>query len=177
LHDVRRRDGLRVTSPPRTILDLSCSLTAEELERVVGEAAYRRLASEAELTAQIEGNQGSRGVAKLRRVLELPGGPRRTRSPAERAMLRLLRGARISGYETNARVYGYEVDLLWREAGLAVEIDGWAAHSSRVAFERDRLKIARLSARGVTVIPVTGRQIRDDPAGVLYRLRSALANG
>jgi very-short-patch-repair endonuclease len=172
--DVRQRNGLRVTSPPRTILDLSALLDEEGLERVVAEAAYRRLASETELTVQIEGNEGRRGITTLRRVLDLPGGPRRTRSPAEQATLRLLRRAGIRGYETNARIHGYEVDLLWRSEGLAVEVDGWDAHSGRVAFERDRLKAATLGANGVTVMPITGRQIRDDPLGVMSRLKRAL---
>lgn len=171
---MRRRQGLALTSPPRTILDLSLSLNEEDLERMVAEAMYRRLASEGELRAQIEGNEGKRGVAKLRRVLDFPGGPRRTRSPAERQMLRLLRQAGMTGYETNARIHGYEVDLLWRNARIAIEIDGYDAHSGRIAFERDRLKVARLSSHGVTVIPITGRQIRRDPEGVLGRLRSAI---
>jgi very-short-patch-repair endonuclease len=60
-----------------------------------------------------------------------------------------------------------------------VELDGYDAHSGRLAFERDRLKIATLKARGVDVMPITPRQLRDDPEGVLARLRAALglANG
>jgi len=173
--DIRNRHGLRLTSPPRTILDLSPLLDEEDLESVVAEAAYRRLASEAELAAQLKGNEGRRGVAKLRRVLALPGGPQRTRSHGERAMLRLARTACILGYEANARIHGYEVDLLWRSAGVAVEIDGWDGHSSRIAFERDRLKAAKLSSHGITVIPITGRQLRDDPGGVIERLKRAIA--
>jgi very-short-patch-repair endonuclease len=92
-------------------------------------------------------------------------------------MLRLLRREGITGYEMNPRIHGYEVDILWRDLGLAVEIDGWDAHSARVAFERDRLKIATLGAHGVSVIPITGRQLRDDPRGMAYRLRRALAEG
>ncbi len=65
-------------------------------------------------------------------------------------MLRLLGRAGISGFATNAWIHGYEVDFLWRGIGVAVELDGWDGHSGRVAFERDRLKIARLSARGIT---------------------------
>jgi very-short-patch-repair endonuclease len=171
--DLRQRHGLALTSPPRTILDLSLSLDEEELERVVAEAAYRGIASEIELSAQVEDNEGRRGVGKLRRVLDLPGGPRRTRSPAEQKMLRLLRQAGVTGFETNARIHGYEVDLLWGEEGLAVEIDGYDAHSGRVAFERDHLKVATLGAHGVRVMPVTARQIRDDAAGVLERLNAA----
>ena len=142
---------------------------------MVAEAAYRRLASETELADQVARNEGKRGVANLRRVLGLAGGPQRTRSHGERAMLRLIREARLTGYEANARIHGYEVDLLWRDAGVAVEIDGWDGHSSRIAFERDRLKSATLNSHGVSVIPITGRQIRDDPDGVIDRLMRAIA--
>jgi very-short-patch-repair endonuclease len=173
--DVRTRHRLRVTSPPRTILDLSLLLDEAELEHVVAEAQFRRLASDAELRAQLQGNEGKRGVAKLRRVLDLPGGPQRTRSAGERALLRELRRARITGFETNARIHGYEVDFLWRDLGVAVELDGWDGHSGRSAFERDRLKIARLVAEGLSVIPVTGRQLRDDAGGVINRLERTLS--
>jgi very-short-patch-repair endonuclease len=172
--DMRRRYRLPLTSPPRTILDLAAELRLEDLERVVAEANYRRLASERELRDQLARNPGKRGIKRLRQILQLPGGPRRTRSPAERRMLRLLRDAGLTGYELNQRVHGYEVDVLWRELNFAVEIDGYDGHSGRVAFERDRLKIATLNANGLRVMPVTGRQVRDDPDAVLDRLLRAL---
>ena len=89
-------------------------------------------------------------------------------------MLRLLRRNGITGYETNARIHGYEVDFFWRDLHFAVEVDGYDAHSGRVAFERDRLKVANLNASGLRVMPITGRQLRDDPDGVLRRLSWAL---
>jgi very-short-patch-repair endonuclease len=172
--DLRRLHGMPLTSPPRTLLDMAPLLSKGELEHLVAEANYRSLATEAELRDQIDRNRGARGVETLRAVLDLPGGPRRTRSPAKRQLLRLLRRNRVHGYETNANVLGYEVDFLWRDLGFAVEVDGWDGHSGRVAFERDRLKIARLQAGGLRVMPVTGRQIRRDPAGVVERLTAAL---
>ena len=172
--DLRRREGMPLTSPPRTLLDLASLLSESDLEHLVAEASYHRLASEEELRDQAERNPGRRGVLTLRRVLDLPGGPRRTRSPAERHLLRLLRERGIDGFETNAKIIGYEVDFLWREAGLVVEVDGWSGHSGRIAFERDRLKRARLEAAGVGVMPITGRQIRRDPDGVVARILAAL---
>jgi very-short-patch-repair endonuclease len=163
-----------LTSPPRTILDLAGELDLEALERLVAEAEYRRLAGERELREQLERAPGKRGNARLRSVLDLPGGPARTRSPAERRMLRLLRDAGLTGYELNERIHGFEVDVLWRELDFAVEIDGYEAHSGRVAFERDRLKVATLKARGLDVMPVTPRQLRDDRDGVCLRLLRAL---
>jgi very-short-patch-repair endonuclease len=89
-------------------------------------------------------------------------------------MLRLLRRAEFDGYETNAKFGKYEVDVLWRELNFAVEVDGYDAHAGRIAFERDRLKIATLEANGLTVMPVTGRQLRISEEGVLERLVAAL---
>jgi very-short-patch-repair endonuclease len=173
--EIRRRHGLALTSPPRTVLDLAASLDEVELEFLVAEAHFRGLAREPELRAVLARYPPRPGTRVLRAVLDLPDGPQRTRSGGERAMLGLLREAGITGFECNARIHGYEVDFLWRQRGLALEVDGWDGHSGRVAFERDRLKAATLSAHGVAVMPVTGRQIRDDPSGVLARLVGALA--
>jgi len=173
--DRRRRGPLTVTSQPRTLLDLAAVVDVDQLERAVAEAQYRRLASEAELQDQLTRNPRKPGIQALRRVLDLPGGPQRTRSPAERGMLRLLRRGGFTGYETNAKIHGYEVDVLWRELDFAIEVDGYDAHAGRIAFERDRLKLARLGAKDVSVMPVTGRQLQVDPDGVERRLREALA--
>lgn len=173
--DIRRHLGMRVTSPPRALLDIAAVTDPEQLERAVAEAQYLRLASEAELRDQLQRNAGKRGAGALRGVLGIPGGPKRTVSPGERAMLRLLRRGGFTGYETNAKIHGYEVDVLWRELGFAVEVDGYDAHAGRIAFERDRLKMAMLGAKGVSVMPVTGRQIKADPEGVERRIRQALS--
>jgi hypothetical protein len=61
--------------------------------------------------------------------------PAFTRSEAERRLLELMRAARLPEPETNVRVVGHEVDLLWRAERLVVEVDGYAFHSSRGAFE------------------------------------------
>jgi very-short-patch-repair endonuclease len=172
--DLRRRHGMPLTSPPRTILDMAALLGANSLEHLVAEASYRGLAGEEELHDQLQRNPGRRGLAALRSVLGLPGGPMRTRSGGERALLRLLRRHGIEGLEANARVAGYEVDLLWREEKIVIELDGWEGHSGRAAFERDRLKWARLGAAGFRVMPVTARQIRDEPEGVIRRLVASI---
>jgi very-short-patch-repair endonuclease len=172
--DVRRRRGLRLTSPPRTIVDVAPALDDETLERLVADAEYRRLASEREIRQQLERNPGRPGTPALRALLGMPGGPQRTRSPAERHLLRLLRREGLEGYELNARIHGHEVDVLWRAEGLVLEVDGYDAHMGRIAFERDRLKAATLEAHGVVVMPITPRRLLADPEGVFGRLRAAL---
>ena len=92
-------------------------------------------------------------------MLNLQHEPSLTRSEAEIAFLELVRSAGLPAPETNVNVVGHEVDFLWREQKLIVEVDGFAYHSSREAFERDRRRDARLQAAGFRVIRFTYLQI------------------
>jgi very-short-patch-repair endonuclease len=160
------RDGLHLTTPARTLLDLAPELNQHELERAVEQALVLRLTTHHEIEAEC--SDGRRGAARLRAALtDEPG---LTRSEAERRLRGLIRAARLPRPETNARVAGWEVDLLWREQRLVVEVDGFAFHSSRHAFERDRRRDGDLVAAGYRVVRFTWRQIVREPEAVIARL-------
>ena len=170
--DATRRHGIPVTSPARTLLDLATQLTPRDLTRAVEEARIHRLATDVSLTEQLERYPTHRGAAALKRAI--PSEPALTRSEAERRLLELVRAARLPQPEANVRVGRHEVDLLWRTEELVVEVDGYAFHSSRAAFERDRRRDAELAAAGIRVIRVTWRQIVEEPEAVVARLAAAL---
>jgi very-short-patch-repair endonuclease len=86
-----------------------------------------------------------------------------TRSELERRALRIVGAPRP---EVNVRLHGYEVDLLWRDARLVVELDGSAYHDP----ERDSRKTTNLMAHGWAVMRFTWRQVVNDPAWVRSRL-------
>lgn len=67
-----------------------------------------------------------------------------------------------------------EVDFAWRSARLIVELDGFAAHGTRTAFERDRARDRRLRAAGWRVVRVTWRQLYEDPRGLARELEALL---
>jgi very-short-patch-repair endonuclease len=90
-------------------------------------------------------------------------------------MLALIRRAGLPLPETNVRIGPHEVDFLWRDQSVVLEVDGFRYHSSRAAFERDRLRDAELAARGLRVVRVTWRQIVDAPEAVAARLAAVLA--
>jgi very-short-patch-repair endonuclease len=75
----------------------------------------------------------------------------------------------------NVRIGGHEVDFLWRKERLVVEVDGFGFHSSRAAFEHDRLRDAELQASGFRVMRVTWRQLTRTREATLARIASALA--
>ncbi len=123
-------DGLRITTPARTIADVSSSIHAVELQRLIEEAQLRNLASRAQL-----GAYAARRPA-LRKALEAGDEPQLTRSEAERRLLQLIRAAGLPTPRTNVRVAGHEVDMLWPAQRLVVEVDGYAFHGSRAARRR-----------------------------------------
>jgi very-short-patch-repair endonuclease len=116
-----------------------------------------------------------RGTATLRRLVVAESAPALTRCEAEERLLALIRSAQLPPPDLNVQLGRYEVDFLWRDQGLIVEVDGFAFHSSRVAFERDRLRDAELQAHGWRVIRVTWRQIAHQPEAVVALLAAALA--
>lgn len=149
--DAAVHNGLRLTTPRRTLDDLAPLLAPTELARAVEEAQIRRLA-----------------------VPDRTAEPQFTRSEAERRLLKLIRAARLPAPATNVRVAGWEVDALWPRHKLVVEVDGYAYHGNRAAFERDRRKDAALIAAGYRVVRVTWRQIADEPHVVVALLARLL---
>ena len=165
--DVRHLRGLPLTSPARTLVDLADTATARELERATAEALARRLVTARSLLADGERFNGRRGIARIKSLIENAVPPALTRSEAEERFLALVRAAGLRQPEVNVMVQGYEVDFLWRDEGVIVEIDGFRYHSSRSAFESDRHRDADLQGGGLSVLRVTWRQLIEEPYATL----------
>lgn len=171
--DRRRRYGLAVTSPARTLLDLAAVLPPDRLDAALERARSKRLVTPPAVHAAMERCPKRRGSATLRRLLE--DRPTLTRSRAERLLLDLVARSGLPLPETNVRIGAYEVDALWRRERVVVEIDGYAFHADRRAFERDRRRDAELQARGHRVLRFTWRRLQDEPEAVLVTLARTLA--
>jgi very-short-patch-repair endonuclease len=172
--DLRRREGLPLTSPARTIIDRAAYVTMDELERLVSEARARELLRPGELEAAL-GRAGRRhGVGRIRAFLDSEEEPDFTRSKGERRLRRLLRQARLSQPRANARIGRWPVDFLWPDEKLVVEFDGFRFHGHRRAFERDRRKDVELVNAGYQVLRFTWRQLKEEPLAVLAAIARAL---
>lgn len=175
--DVTVLDGIRVTTPERTLLDLGTAVGARELEQAAAEAERRRLIDLTVLVARLARSPRRPGTRLLRAVLAQDGGPVFLRSEAEARFLVLVRKAGLTAPEANVRLHGHEVDFLWRAARLVVEIDGAAYHTHPAARERDHLRDGGLVAVGYRVMRVTWHQITKEPEALLVRLGRALRTG
>jgi len=173
--DVRRVDGIPATSPARTLLDLASLLPLHDLELTLADARALGLVSNRDLSKVLERAGTGRGAGALRRLLELERSHGLSRSEAERRLFALIQAAGLPLPKKNARVGRLQVDFLWRREEVIVEVDGYAYHSSKRAFERDRKRDAQLEASGYTVIRVTWGHLTASPEAVVAWIAAALA--
>lgn len=170
-----RRHGIPVVTPARAVLDAGTMLAPVEHELVVAGALRRRLTTRRELEALARTRRP--GALPLRAQLERVGGPQITRSGAERRLLELIRQAELEPPRTNVRVLGRERDLVWAEAKVVAEFDGFAFHWSPEAMALDHRRDAELASHGWRPVRYTWPELTERPVVVIARLAAALAVG
>jgi very-short-patch-repair endonuclease len=146
------------------------------MERAFAEAHAQRLVTPTEIEQLLERAGPRAGSSQLRALLS-DNASGYTRSKAERVLRGLLRAANLRLPRFNARVEGYEVDAVWPEQRLVVEIDGYAYHGHRAQFERDRRRDLALVAAGYRVIRISWRQLTNEPFVVIAVISAALSPG
>ena len=172
--DVTLKDGIPVTTPARTLVDLNAVMPQRLTERALEQAQIRRVLLPGAVEAAVERANGRRTRALRSLIARERRASTVTRSELEEGFLALVRHAGLPEPEVNARLAGYEVDFLWRSPRRVIEVDGYAYHSTRQATTRDRRKDDDLEAAGYRVTRFTADQILYDPSDTLERTRRAL---
>jgi very-short-patch-repair endonuclease len=177
--EVTEHDGIPTTTPPRTLLDLAAVLPARHLERAINEAEYRRLTDPLSLSALVARHPRRRGVRTIRKLLEAGAiGHTLTRSDLEDRFLQIVDAADLPRPRINTPITlngdTIEPDCTWPHHHLIVELDGYAGHGTRHAFEKDRARDRRLQAAGWRVVRITWRQLHDDPDAIADEIRAML---
>jgi predicted transcriptional regulator of viral defense system len=180
-------DGLRVTSLPRTLADLAGPLAPGALAEVV-DRAMRLRPSDASRTwlaqAIEEAVRDRRGAPKLRAAVAPwiadRHGARQLQSVLEAQVLRVLLAADMPAPLCQHEVVlpggvHYFLDFAWPAARVALEVDGYAFHSDRRAFDKDRSRGNRLLVAGWQILHTTAGEIRSHPQSLVTALRDTLA--
>lgn len=176
--DQTTREGIPLTSPGRTLVDLAAVLTARQLERAFDEGRIKGVIGPKALAAALERYPRRRGSTILAELAAASAGTTKTtktESPPEEMFLAALRRARLPLPETNARIGRYTVDFYWRAQGVVVEIDGYGFHNTRSAFERDHSKDRELRRRELIPLRYTSRQVEHELEAVLVEVATTLA--
>jgi very-short-patch-repair endonuclease len=167
-------DGIPVTTPARTLLDLAAVLRGDALLRAIDEAERLRLFDLRAVEDVLRRNASRPGSRALAAALAGYREPPMTRSELERDFLRLCSEHDLPKPAVNTVVAGYEIDFLWTEQRVVVEVDGRDTHATRAAFERDRARDARLMVLGYRVVRFTYRQVIYEPGAVANVLEALL---
>lgn len=168
-------DGIPITSVARTCLDLAPRITARQLDHALHRAEELELFDLRAFDDLVRRGGRGRGAAELKAALRRSRPePHFTRSELERMALRVVRHANLPTPNVNMRHHGFEVDFLWPDHGVVAEVDGYAFHKTRAAFEADRRRDATLTALGYRVLRFTWYQLEDDPDWVAQTLARVL---
>jgi very-short-patch-repair endonuclease len=171
--DRMARDGIPVTSPVRTLLDLAVLLEPTHLEAALNEADKLDLVDAGSLKQRLERHSGEPGVGALRNALGADFVL--TDSDLERKFLPIARRAGLPKPRTQVQVNGYRVDFFWPELGLVVETDGLRYHRTAAQQARDRVRDQAHAEAGMTSIRFTYRQVTREPDRVERTLRTIAA--
>jgi very-short-patch-repair endonuclease len=170
--------GIPTTTVPRTLLDLTAVVTKRHLRGALREAEHLRLSDPLSLHDLIARYPRRPGLKAIKALLaEASVGARIIRSELEERFQDFLVRAGLPLPQTNVVIEGYEVDCVWPNQRVIVELDGHASHSPTHAFELDRARDRRLEAAGWRVIRITWRQLEQEPDLVEADLRRLLLRG
>jgi very-short-patch-repair endonuclease len=168
-------NGLRITSPARTFVDLAAFLDLNNLVCTGDALAAREPAGVAALREQILNGSGRRGVRLARRAVELINP--RSRSYMESKLRLMLVLAGLPEPDVNEDVYdsaGNYVacpDLAWRLVLLALQYEGNHHRIDPRQWHRDIGRDERMVEIGWTVLRITADDVNVSPAATIVRIR------
>jgi very-short-patch-repair endonuclease len=181
---VVRRNGVPVTTPARTIVDLAAVLGSAPLGRALDAVLGRKLASLGFVSATLESLacRGRPGVRALRALIA----ERRDLMPAPESALECAFQdiARQAGRVLERQVHLYDeqgwisrVDFIDREAHVVALIDGAEFHSTLTDRRHDDIVTSRLQQAGWRVVRFADTEILFARQDVRRRLTSACTDG
>lgn len=173
--DRRVAEGIPVTSPARTLVDLASTFGDRALRRTARQAQSLGLVTPTQVLEAMGRAGRRRGVGTLAKVLATGLAP--TRSELEDVVLELILSADLEHPDVNAPLIldGRKVipDFRWPAQKLVIEADSVQWHDSKLAREDDADRQALLEAHGERVLRVTWKQAVGDSWGTLRRIRAA----
>ncbi|MFA5892171.1 MAG: type IV toxin-antitoxin system AbiEi family antitoxin domain-containing protein [Actinomycetota bacterium] len=179
--DVTEVDGIPVTTPARTLVDIAGIVAADVVEEALDDALRRGIVTIAQVrrrTRDLDA-RGRPGSGVLAKLLDARAGPAEVpQSVFETRLLRALRKAGLPKpavqHEVRTPRGRAVLDFAYPEPRVAIEADGFRWHSSRQQWDHDRARRNALTALGWTVIHVTWPELRDHPGEVVRLIHGTI---
>jgi hypothetical protein len=172
--DVTQQLGIPVTSPARTVLDMTPRLGDRQLRRFMRDARLTHTLGLSDLAELLARQPRHPATKRLQPFIDprRAGGP--TRSEFEDAFIEFASRYDLPAPITNTQLHGYEIDALFPAERVIVELDGAEFHLDREVFESDRERDAALLEAGYVTVRITWERLKQQPAREAARLRKIL---
>jgi hypothetical protein len=168
-------ENIPVTALPRTMLDCATEFSLLHMQRMLERAEELRLFDLEPIEELLERSGRHKGRKALRLAIGLYQPVPFTRSGFETRFFEAVLEAGLPRPATNFVEAGFELDLYWPERRFAVELDTYATHGTKAAFERDHLRDEDLKLAGIELTRVTDVRFHREPEAVLERVATLLA--
>jgi hypothetical protein len=173
--EIQLIDGIRVTTPARTAVDLACRYPVDTAVIAIDSLARATRLKLPDIELAADRHPGRHGLKRARKAIQLvdPG----AESPPETRLRLLIIRAGYPPPETQIAVYNEygafiaEVDMGWRDLKIAVQYEG-SHHRSPGQFAKDIRITREMNEARWTVIRVTAR---DTDATILRLIAVAWA--
>ena len=171
-------DYIPVTKPARLLQDLAATEDREFVSLCLDDALRKRLVSISFLNRWVAQPQRAhrKGIRVLRLLVQERSSTGPTESALESRFLRLVGASRLPAPRSQYGVFDEgrfvaRVDFAYPDHRLAIEVDGFRHHDTRLTFDRERARGNALEALGWRVLRVTAAH---DPETVAIWIRRAL---
>lgn len=171
-HDRTVWRGIPTVTVARALVEIAGRLGPGDLARACHEAGVCHRTTPRQVEDALSRWPTAPGASKLRAVMA--GDAKVSLSRLESRFLELLRAHRLALPECNRVAGGRRVDCRWPEARLTVELDSFAFHNTRRAWERDHRREREAYARGDAFRRYTWDDVFEAPKAILTELRGLL---
>ena len=179
---VDRDDGIRLTSPPRTVFDLAAMLHDDAVASIIEQLLHEDRCTIPTLfeTGRRLGERGRTGSARFARVLQ--SRPALLKPVASDLELRLERAVIDAGLPRPLRQPAIELrsgevvrpDFYWPHEREALEVDHVTWHGGKLDLTYDKRRDRQLWQLGIHVSRVTDHEVHHHMGRIVADLRTIL---
>ena len=174
----RVHKGIRTTDPLRTLVDFAASASWHELTTAIDRALARHLTAMPRIENELrqlgrKGRPSARALRSNLRARGVIGAPHP--SVLESRMIRLFARYHLPVPRVEVvvgRDGEYRLDFSYAERKLAIEVDGYAYHSSPEHLQRDHARRNALQAQGWRLLVYTWRDVTREQRRVANEIRA-----
>jgi hypothetical protein len=183
--DIRIINGIPVTNVERTLVDLASLIGHDHLAIALDNALRRRITHVTRLQQRLDrtGTVGRKGAGTLMRLLSernglstFPEGALETRFYEFIHRWKLPR-PQLQECVNDERGRVIRADFFYPSAGLVIELESFAWHSGRDAWQRDLRRRNQMEAKGLRVFHYTSHDLDERQPQVASEIRALLGLG